>query len=276
LICFVCFVVEYKFMPKWKLVIEYEGTRYRGWQEQANARTVQGELRKASEAFLGNEVEIVGSGRTDAGVHALHQVAHLRSIKSVRAAYLRQEINDRLPADINIREVQEVPARFHARHHAEERYYLYQIATQRSAFGKHFVWWIKDRLDVHSMIGAARLFIGMRDFAAYREKAEDPQSTLVNVTQCEVAVHGDLILVRISASHFLWKMVRRIIGVLAEVGRGNLEPQRVNHLTAAGIARWTAPPSGLFLEYVRYPNEAPPGPILPAFIFRQQNSEEKP
>jgi len=263
-------------MPKWKLVIEYEGTRYRGWQEQANARTVQGELRKASEAFLGNEVEIVGSGRTDAGVHALHQVAHLRSIKSVRAAYLRQEINDRLPADINIREVQEVPARFHARHHAEERYYLYQIATQRSAFGKHFVWWIKDRLDVHSMIGAARLFIGMRDFAAYREKAEDPQSTLVNVTQCEVAVHGDLILVRISASHFLWKMVRRIVGVLAEVGRGNLEPQRVNHLTAAEIARWTAPPSGLFLEYVRYPNEAPPGSILPAFIFRQQNSEEKP
>jgi tRNA pseudouridine38-40 synthase len=209
-------------------------------------------------------------------VHALHQVAHLRSIKSVRAAYLRQEINDRLPADINIREVQEVPARFHARHHAEERYYLYQIATQRSAFGKHFVWWIKDRLDVHSMIGAARLFIGMRDFAAYREKAEDPQSTLVNVTRCEVAVHGDLILVRISASHFLWKMVRRIVGVLAEVGRGNLEPQRVNHLTAAEIARWTAPPSGLFLEYVRYPNEAPPGSILPAFIFRQQNSEEKP
>ena len=119
-VCFVCFVVEYRFMPKWKLVIEYEGTRYRGWQEQVNARTVQGELRKASEAFLGNEVEIVGSGRTDAGVHALHQVAHLRSIKSVRAAHLKQEINDRLPADINVREAEEVPARFHARHHAED------------------------------------------------------------------------------------------------------------------------------------------------------------
>ena len=260
-------------MPKWKLVIEYEGTRYRGWQEQTNARTVQGEVRKASEAFLGTEVEIVGSGRTDAGVHALHQVAHLRSVKSVRAAYLKQEINDRLPADINVRKVEEVAARFHARHHVEERYYLYQIATERSAFDKHFVWWIKDRLDVPSMSRAARQFIGMHDFSAYCEKAEEPSSTLVNVTQCEVGVHGNLILIRIGASHFLWKMVRRIVGVLAEVGRGNRV--RINSLAATEIARWTAPPSGLFLEYVRYPGEAPLGPIFPAFTFRQQNSEEK-
>jgi tRNA pseudouridine38-40 synthase len=255
-------------MPKWKLVIEYEGTRYRGWQEQMNARTVQGELRKASESYLGREVEIVGSGRTDAGVHALHQVAHLRSSRTVRAALLRKEINDRLPADINIRDALEVPARFHARHHAEERCYLYQIATERTAFGKHFVWWIKERLDIRLMSEAARLFLGMHDFAAYREKAEDPSSTLVNVTQCEIAVHGNLILLRVTASHFLWKMVRRLAGVLVEVGRGNLPVRRVNSLTAAEIARWTAPPSGLFLEYVRYPGDAPPGPILPAFIFR--------
>jgi tRNA pseudouridine38-40 synthase len=260
-------------MPKWKLVIEYEGTRYRGWQEQTNARTVQGEVRKAAEAFWGTEVEIVGSGRTDAGVHALHQVAHLRSVKSVNAAYLRQEINDRLPADINVRKAEEVAARFHARHHAEERYYLYQIATERSAFGKHFVWWIKDRLDVPSMSRAALHFIGMHDFSAYHEKSEDPSSTVVNVTQCEVRVHGNLILIRIGASHFLWKMVRRIVGVLVEVGRSNLV--HINSLTAAEIARWTAPPSGLFLEYVRYSGDAPPGPILPAFIFRQQNSEER-
>jgi tRNA pseudouridine38-40 synthase len=255
-------------MPKWKLVIEYEGTRYRGWQEQKNARTVQGELRKASELFFGREVEIAGSGRTDAGVHALYQVAHLQSSKPVPAALLRREINDRLPADINIRETKEVPARFHARHHAEERFYLYQIATERTAFGKHFVWWVKDRLDLKPMSDAARLYLGMHDFAAYREKAEDPSSTVVDVTRSEIVRCGDLILLRFGASHFLWKMVRRMVGVLVEVGRGNLEIPRINSLSAAEIARWTAPPAGLFLEYVRYPGENQPDPLAPAFVFR--------
>lgn len=249
-------------------MIEYEGTRYRGWQEQINARTVQGELRKACENFLGCGVEIVGSGRTDAGVHALHQVAHLKSSKPAAVHLLRREINDRLPADIHIRNVEEVPAQFQARHHAEERFYLYQIATERSAFGKHFVWWIKDRLNVQVMKEASRSFIGMHDFSSYREKAEDPASTLVDVTRLEIAVHGNLILLRLGASHFLWKMVRRITGVLVEAGRGNLEPRRIPSLTAAEIARWTAPPSGLFLEYVRYQGEAAPGSLLPAFIFR--------
>lgn len=254
-------------MPKWKLVVEYEGTRYRGWQEQANARTVQGELRKAAEAFLGREIEIAGSGRTDAGVHALYQVAHLRSSMPAGAAVLRRELNDRLPADINISEVEEVSPRFHARHHAEERFYLYQIATERTAFGKRFVWWIKDRLNVQLMSEAARLFLGMHDFAAYKEKAEDPPSTLVNVTQCEIGVEGNLILFRVGASHFLWKMVRRMAGVLVEAGRGNLSIQQIHRLTAAEIARWTAPPSGLFLEYVRYTGDPPPGPLIPAFTF---------
>jgi tRNA pseudouridine38-40 synthase len=262
-------------MSKWKLIVEYEGTRYRGWQEQINARTVQGELRKAAIAHLGGEIEIVGSGRTDAGVHALYQVAHIRSSVPARAAILRQELNNRLPADINIRSVEEVSARFHARHHAEERFYLYQIATERSAFGKHFVWWIKDRLNLKFMSEAARLFEGMHDFAAYKEKAEAPASTLVNVTQCEIAVDGDLILFRIGASHFLWKMVRRIVGVLVEVGRGNLPLRQIHQLKAGEIAHWTAPPSGLFLEYVRYPGDPPPGPLSPAFTLasvRRQNN----
>jgi tRNA pseudouridine38-40 synthase len=255
-------------MPKWKLVVEYEGTRYRGWQEQTNARTVQGELRKAEESFLERKIELMGSGRTDAGVHALCQVAHLQSSKSVSPAILRQAINDRLPADINIRRIEEVSARFHARHHAEERFYLYQIAIQRTAFGKHFVWWIKDRLNVPRMSEAAARFVGRRDFSIYREKGEDPASTIVEVTGCELALHGDLILFRISASHFLWKMVRRIVGVLVEIGRGNLTLAQIDQLTHADVARWTAPPAGLFLEYVRYPGDAHPGPILPATIFR--------
>jgi tRNA pseudouridine38-40 synthase len=255
-------------MPKWKLVIEYEGTRYRGWQEQVNARTVQGELRKAAEDFFEGQVEIIGSGRTDAGVHALWQVVHLRSSKPVSAILLRQSINDRLPADINIREAAEANPRFHARHHAQERFYLYQIATQRTAFGKPFVWWIKDRLDIRRMSEAAGRFTGRHDFSIYREKEEDPSNALVEVSCSELKAQDNLILFRIGASHFLWKMVRRIVGVLVEVGRGHLTPQQLDRLTPADVARWTAPPSGLFLEYVRYSGDAPAGPLTPAVRFR--------
>jgi tRNA pseudouridine38-40 synthase len=254
-------------MHKWKLIIEYEGTRYRGWQEQANARTVQGELRKAAESFFEKPVEIIGSGRTDAGVHALYQAAHLSSSRQIPAGLIKQQMNDRLPSDICIREVAEAPARFHARHHAEERFYLYQISTRRTAFGKHFVWWIKDRMNVKLMSEAAKTFVGRHDFAVYRDKREEPSSTIVEVTQCELRSEGDLILFRIGASHFLWKMVRRIVGVLVETGRGNLAKDLAN-LSPADIARWTAPPSGLFLEYVRYPGDPPPGPLIPAVIFR--------
>jgi tRNA pseudouridine38-40 synthase len=255
-------------MPKWKLILEYEGTRYRGWQEQKNARTVQGELRKAAEDFLEREVEIVGAGRTDAGVHALYQVAHLRSSKPVRAPLLRQAINDRLPADISVREVEEAPAQFHARHHAEDRFYLYQIATQRLAFGKHFVWWVKDRLNIEQMSEAARLLVGRHDFSVFRDAAEEPSSAIVEVTLSELQTFGDMVLFRIGASHFLWKMVRRIVGALVETGRGNIGLNEFKNVSPVDAARWTAPPSGLFLEYVRYPGDAPPGPIAPAAIFR--------
>lgn len=257
-------------MPKWKLVIEYEGTRYRGWQEQTNARTVQGEVRKAAEDFIGRQVELIGSGRTDAGVHALCQVAHLRSSMPVRVDVLWREINDRLPTDISIRDAREVSARFHARHQAEERFYLYQIATRRTAFGKHFVWWIKDKLNVEVMARAAGLFVGRHDFSVYCDRSEDPSSTLVEVTRSELLPYGDLVLFRIGASHFLWKMVRRIVGALVELGRGNISPDQLRTISAADAARRTAPPSGLFLEYVRYPGDPGPGPLVPAINFRTE------
>jgi len=254
-------------MPKWKLILEYEGTRYRGWQEQPNARTVQGELRKAAENFLEEKVELVGAGRTDAGVHALFQIAHLKYSRSISETALRHAINDRLPSDINVIRAERVPAQFHARYDAGERFYLYQIAVRRTAFGKPFVWWIKDRLDVSLMKRAAEYFTGLRDFSAYREFDKNTdESPLVNVNSIELALIGELILLRMGASHFLWKMVRRIVGVIAEVGRGNIIINRITELSHADIARLTAPPSGLFLEYIRYAGDAPPGPICPSFF----------
>jgi tRNA pseudouridine38-40 synthase len=253
-------------MTNWKLILEYEGARYRGWQEQANARTVQGELRKAAEDFLEEEVEIGGAGRTDAGVHALFQTVHLKSSRSISETVLRHAINDRLPPDINVLKAERVSARFHARHDAVERFYLYQIAVRRTAFGKPYVWWIKDRLDFSMMKQAAKHFTSLRDFSAYRELDKNSgESSRVHITRVELAEAGDLILLRMGASHFLWKMVRRIVGVIAEAGRGNLAPHDVPGLCHADIARLTAPPSGLFLEYVRYDGDAPPGPVCPAF-----------
>ena len=118
-------------MPKWKLIVEYQGTRYRGWQEQTNARTVQGELRKALEEVFGERLEIVGAGRTDGGAHALCQVAHVRSRSPRAPANMLNRINDQLPSDINVLSIAQVAPEFHARHDAVERLYLYQIATRR-------------------------------------------------------------------------------------------------------------------------------------------------
>jgi tRNA pseudouridine38-40 synthase len=258
-------------MPKWKLLIEYQGTRYRGWQEQTNARTVQGELRKAAEEIFGERVEIAGAGRTDAGVHALYQVAHLRSPSSIRTANLKIQINDLLPQDISLLDIRETDPKFHARHDAVERFYLYQISMQRRAFSKPFVWWIKDRLDASAMKAAAGMLTGRHDFRAFCDVGEDKDSTLVEVTHSELSCREDLILFRIGASHFLWKMVRRVVGVLVEVGRGNIEARRMVQYFKPpfpSVAQWTAPPSGLFLEYIRYAGDKKPDPIAPAFFMR--------
>jgi tRNA pseudouridine38-40 synthase len=258
-------------MSKWKLFIEYQGTRYRGWQEQANARTVQGEIRAAAESVFGERVEIVGSGRTDAGVHALNQVAHLRTRRAFRTADLKNLINDRLPQDIAIKDIREADSRFHARHDAIERFYLYQISARRRAFSKPFVWWVKDRLDVRAMTEAAHLLPGRHDFRAFSDGDEENASTLVEITRADITCQDDLILFRIGASHFLWKMVRRLVGTLVEVGRGNLEAGQLAQyfkIPSSSVAQWTAPPSGLFLEYIRYQGDKAPNPVAPAFFFR--------
>jgi tRNA pseudouridine38-40 synthase len=260
-----------KHMPKWKMLIEYQGTRYRGWQEQTNARTVQGVLRRAVEEIFGERVEIAGAGRTDAGVHALYQVAHLRSRSAVHSANLKLQINDLLPQDISVREIREADPKFHARHDAVERFYLYQISTQRRAFSKPFVWWIKDKLDVSAMKTAAGMLVGRHDFRAFCDRDEADDSTLVEVTHSELSCRDDLILFRIGASHFLWKMVRRVVGVLVEVGRGNIDARQMPRFFRApfpSVAEWTAPPSGLFLEYVRYQGDKKLAPITPAFFMR--------
>ena len=247
-------------MPRFKLTIEYAGTRYSGWQIQKNARTVQGELDRAVRDLTGrSDFELYGSGRTDAGVHALAQVAHLDVSTPLSADLLRRRLNDDLPADINILAATQVPHRFHARHDAVARRYVYQIARRRTAFAKPFVWWVKEPLDVARMRVAAGAFVGKQDFQSFAEKDDrDDRSTLVQVERLDIAADGDLLLIAIEGSHFLWKMVRRIVGVLVEIGRGGLDPEATAAFlreSTGAPARLTAPASGLFLERVYYKND---------------------
>jgi len=242
-----------------KLFIEYEGTRYSGWQKQENAKTVQGTIVKAAnEIFKNDFVDLQGSGRTDSGVHALCQVAHLDSKTVLAPEIIRLKLNDLLPHDINILEVEKASQNFHARHDAKSRSYLYQISKRRTAFGKNFVWWIKDKLDYKKMELASKLFIGMHNFSSFSDDDPEEKSTKVLIDRIQMKEDGDLILIRIVGSHFIWKMVRRIVGVLVEVGRGRkTEKDILNYLNVKSneVAKFTAPPSGLFLEKVLYEGE---------------------
>ena len=252
-------------MPRFKLVIEYNGTRYSGWQIQKNARTVAGEIERAvRDATRREEFELYGAGRTDAGVHALAQVAHLDLYTDLPPHTLRTRINDALPSDIHIRRIDKVPHRFHARHDAEARSYLYQISRRKTAFFKPYVWWIREPLDIARMREAARPFVGMQNYASFSADEPGEKSTKVLVDRLEIVEQDDLVLVRIVGSHFLWRMVRRIVGVLAAVGRGELTPAQAGAFLEERSelpATLTAPGSGLFLEAVYYSGDEGPGPV---------------
>jgi tRNA pseudouridine38-40 synthase len=249
-------------MTTFKLLLEYDGTRYSGWQEQKNARTVMGEIRKAAKEVFAGDVDMQGAGRTDAGVHALGQVMHIKVAAPVRqkAEIIQTRLNELLPADIVILDVAQAPRNFHARHDAITRVYLYQISTRKQAFMKKYVWWVKRALDVAAMGRTAAMLPGRHDFICFR--AEDPsrphESTVVVVENAAIETEEEIITLRIEASHFLWRMVRRIAGVLVKVGSGELSETDFRNLLDGrcdpthDVAAWTAPASGLFLEQVRY------------------------
>jgi tRNA pseudouridine38-40 synthase len=253
---------------KLKLTIEYAGTRYSGWQIQKNARTIQGEIERAlREATGARDFELYGSGRTDAGVHALAQVAHLDIHLQLPLDTLRRRVNDALPSDIVIVDVEQVRHRFHARHDAIGRSYLYHVTRRRTAFAKPFVWWVKEELDVARMRDAASRFVGFHDFGAFSDDDPAEKSTQVLVETLDIHEDEDLILFHIEGSHFIWKMVRRIVGVLVEVGRGGMTPDAAAALLLEGsdaVARLTAPASGLFLERVYYQGDPRDVPVRPA------------
>ena len=261
-------------MPRFKVTLEYEGTRYSGWQVQKNARTVQGELHRALHSVFNTaEFELYASGRTDAGVHALGQVAHLDVNTVLAPEIIRMKVNDKLPPDINIIEVEKAARTFHARHDATARSYLYQVSRRRTAFGKRYVWWVGETLETGLMRLAARSFAGMKDFRSFTDDDPEEKSTKVFIDDFRIEEAGDLVLFRVCGSHFLWKLVRRLVGVIVEAGRGRLAVEEVPRLFSSGTdipAKLTAPPSGLFLEKVYYGEEQRRSALTPVLFITHE------
>jgi tRNA pseudouridine38-40 synthase len=249
-------------MTTFKILVEYDGTRYSGWQEQKNARTVVGEIRKAAREVFRADVEMQGAGRTDAGVHALGQVAHLKvqSDLKIEPELIKRRLNELLPADVAILRVERVARNFHARHEARSRVYIYQISKRKQAFLKRYVWWVKEDLDVKLMEQAASLLAGRHNFVCFRaaDASRPDESTIVEVVNATIEVDEDIVQIRIQASHFLWRMVRRIVGTIVKVGLREITLDDFRELLDGrcdprlDVAAWTAPAAGLFLEEVQY------------------------
>jgi len=262
-------------MPgSFRLVLEYDGSRYQGWQKQGpkqtaqGVRTVAGTLERVlTEAGL-TVANLGGSGRTDAGVHALGQVAHLHlSGKIPKAWELQRILDEGLPGDVALRAVTPCPPAFHARHEAVSRTYLYQISQRRTAFAKPYVWWVKGQLDLDRLQEAWSLFQGNHDMTSFADlvKGEDPRTLIQSV---EFVLDGALVLLRVTAGHFLHRQVRRMVGaaVLCALGKeraGRIQ-QDLEHPTSEANLFWgasAAPASGLFLERVQYPGGPDNGPV---------------
>jgi tRNA pseudouridine38-40 synthase len=244
-----------------KLVLEYDGAHYCGWQVQGDAPTIQGVLEQALAKILGERVRVHGAGRTDAKVHAVGQVASFRSAWQLPVEALQRALNSLLPRDVAIREVHDAPPDFHARFSALGKVYAYRILNRpvRSPVRLHYVWHVPQPLDLQAMAVATTSLQGTHDFASFQAAGSAVRTTERTLTELIVTQEGEEIVVRGTATGFLRHMMRNIVGTLVEVGRGARAPADVQRILAARdrrLAGVTAPPQGLYLLQVRYPPAA--------------------
>lgn len=243
-----------------KLTIEYDGTRYCGWQIQHRHKgspSIQEILQKVLQTILREKVRLVASGRTDAGVHALAQVAHFKTRASFETKKLQYALNGLLPDDIIISNVADVPADFHSRFNASSKTYRYTILNRAypSALYRQMVCHCAYSLDINRMRATARFLAGTHDFASFRASASKVKDGVRTIKKISVKKEADFIYIDIEADGFLYNMVRSIVGTLIEVGRGRLSPQRVKEIVELKnrrLAGPTAPARGLCLMKVKY------------------------
>jgi len=236
-----------------KLTIEYDGTDFRGWQVQPQARTVQGEIIKVAKELSRSDVRVIGAGRTDAGVHAVGQVANVTLETGLKDEVLFRAFNAKLPEDIHVRELKEVPLEFNARFDARSRTYHYLFLRRKTALWRDRFYQVPFELDVSAMRKALWELLGEKDFSAFASSEEASRNRRCYIMRAELIEAAPLLTFSITADHFLNRMVRTIAGTLLEIGRGRqLDMANIVAFRDRTLAGPTLPPHALYLVRVDY------------------------
>ncbi|MDK2780821.1 MAG: tRNA pseudouridine38-40 synthase [Trichococcus sp.] len=241
-----------------KMTIEYDGGRYLGWQRLGDSdKTIQGKIENILSEMTGTKIEIVGSGRTDAGAHAKGQVANFKTESKLEFAAMQEFLNRYLPQDIVVKELEEVPDRFHARYHASGKKYSYYVWNNAvpSAFERKYSYHYPGHLDVDKMKEACRKLVGTHDFIGFSSLKKSKKSTVRTIDEITIQKEGNLLHFAFVGEGFLYNMVRIMMGTLLEIGAGTMEPEYIDAIFESGIrsdAGMTVPSQGLFLDEVYY------------------------
>ena len=240
-----------------KLTIEYDGTSYGGWQKQKNNITIQQCIEEAIKLLTGEQVELIGSSRTDAGVHAKGMVANFITNSQIPADKFREAINTKLPDDIGIIKSEEVDRNFHSRYDSKGKTYCYTLVNryEKVCIGRNYVYQVRDELNYNLMKEAAKYFLGKHDFKAFKTNGSSVKTSVRTINGLELELKGDVIKIFVSADGFLYNMVRIIVGTLIEVGKGKIKPEDIESIIKNGDrskAGPCVPPNGLVLEKVFY------------------------
>lgn len=241
-----------------KMTIEYDGGRYLGWQRLGDSnKTIQGKIENILSEMTGNKIEIIGSGRTDAGAHANGQVANFKTISNLDLAAMQDYLIRYLPQDIIIKELEEVPERFHARYNVVGKKYSYYVWNNvvPSAFERNYSFHYPDKLDIDRMNEACNKLVGTHDFIGFSSLKKTKKSTVRTINEISIQKEGNMLHFTFVGEGFLHKMVRIIMGTLLEIGAGTAEPDSIDAIFESKIrsnAGMTVPSQGLFLDEVYY------------------------
>lgn len=249
-------------MNNYKLHICYDGGRYKGWQRLGNSDdTIQGKIEKVLSEMLGTDIEIIGSSRTDAGVHALCQTANFRTEKDLQPSEVKAYLNRYLPDDISIIDVCSVPESFHSRYNTTAKTYLYKIWNREypNPFMRKYSMHVEEKLDIEKMKAAAAYFIGEHDFTAFTNAKSKSKSMVRTIYSIDFSENEGFIDIRIRGNGFLHNMVRRIVGTMIEAGLGRLDARRIPEIIASRErkkAGYVADACGLYLEDIEFRDPA--------------------
>ncbi len=241
-----------------KMIIEYDGSRYLGWQRLGDSdRTIQGKIENVISEMTGSKTEIIGSGRTDAGAHARGQVANFKTSSDMKLAEMLTYINHYLPQDIVVKDLEETDERFHSRYNVLGKKYIYNVWNNPipSAFDRKYSFYFPENLDIGNMEKACKLLVGTHDFLAFSSLKKSKKSTIRRIDHISIEKEATMLKFTFIGEGFLYNMVRIIMGTLLDIGRGTMEPEYIDEIfknqtrSDAGV---TVPAQGLFLEEVYY------------------------